>query len=104
MPQPGCTRSASSPPGRRAHRRARSGWCPRSRVGWGAQADEREQHAAAGDRDVGDVEDGPPLRVDEVDDATAEEPVTAADETVDDVADGAPEDEPERDRSGLGVD
>ena len=49
------------------------------------------------DRRVGDVEDRPHVKVDEVDDAAPGLP----DDPVDDVAESAPEDQPERDRGGV---
>ena len=56
------------------------------------QRAQEQQRAADRDADVGDVEDRPPLHVDEVDDA-AVEPAGDAEQAVDDVADRAADDQ-----------
>src|SRR5690606_35094105 len=65
-----------------------------ARAGVAPLHDEQER-GAGDDGGVGDVEDRPPLQVDEVDHAAAEEAVAGPDGAVDQVAEGAADHEPE---------
>ena len=67
----------------------------------GPQAAEQQQHAADRDADVGDVEDRPPLHVDEVDDAAAQ-PARRRGTGGREVADRAADDQPDGDRVRAG--
>jgi hypothetical protein len=68
-----------------------------SRAAVHADPSEHEQRGADHDRGIRQVEDGPPLQIDEVDDATAQEAVAGAEHPIGEVADRTTEHEPEAD-------
>src|SRR5581483_8590236 len=86
------SRSPASAPGTTARTSAGAGRRLR--------ADEHEQQPADHERRIGNVEDRPPLQIDEVDDPAAEETGAVAQHAVGEVADRAAEQQPEAHRTG----